>query len=96
MTQFICTLDDWSEDNKTQTVETTEGRKKLKSKMNILSSNETPEQLMIYLKDFKDKILKNIMLTTPDKLGILRRLVHMEAQTIVSRVEGEFESYSEA
>ena len=63
--------------------------------MKILNSDEIPKQLMIWLKDFKDKILKNITLTQVEKLAILRRQVDMEAQNIVRKVEREFEDYSE-
>ena len=58
--------------------------------MNILNGNEIPEQLMILLKDFEDKIFENTTFTAPEKLAILRCLVDMEAQTIVSKVEAEF------
>ena len=64
--------------------------------MNILKGDETPEQLMIYLKNFEDKILENTVSTAPEKLAILRQIVDMEAQTIVSGVEADFEGYSEA
>lgn len=88
MTQFIYTPENWLENAKTQVIKTAEGRNKLKSKMNMLSGDQTPEQLMIYLKDFDDKIRKITALTAPEKLDILRPLVNMEEQKIVSRVEG--------
>ena len=47
------------EDTATQNIETTENGSKLKSKMRILNGDEVPEQLMIWLKDIGDKILKN-------------------------------------
>ena len=50
---------------------------------------------MIWLKDFKDQILKNATLTTLEKLAIFWRLVNIEAQTIVSKVEDELENYSD-
>ena len=78
----------------TQTIKTTEGRNKLKSKMHILNEDEVPEQFMIWQKDFEDKILKNTTLTTPEKLAILQRLVDMEAQTIVSKVIDKFKDYA--
>jgi len=47
------------------------------------------------LKDLKDKIIKNATLSAQAKLAILRRLVNMESQLIVSKVEDDFEGYSE-
>ena len=61
--------------------------------MHILNRDEVPEQLMIRLKDFEHKILKNTTLNAPEKLAILQRLVDMDAQIIVSKVEDEFENY---
>ena len=63
--------------------------------MKILSGTETPEQLMMYLKNFEDKIYKNIKLTAPEKFAILKRIVDKEAQTIVSEVESDYDKYAE-
>ena len=49
---------------------------------------------MIWLKDLKDKILKNTTLTAPAKLAILQRLVDMKAQLIVSKIEDDFKDYA--
>jgi len=38
--------------------------------------------------------LKNTVLIAPEKLAILKKIVDMEAQTIVSGVEVDFEGYS--
>ena len=46
---------------------------------------------MIWLKDLEDKIIKNATLSSPAKLAILRRLVDMEAQMIVSKTEEDFQ-----
>ena len=61
--------------------------------MKVLSGNETPEQLMMYLKNFEDKIYKNAVLTAQEKFAILKRIVDKEAQTIVSEVENDYEGY---
>ena len=61
--------------------------------MNVLSGNETPEQLMMYLKNYEDKIYKNTELSAPQKLAILKRIVDKEAQTIVSEVESDYGKY---
>ena len=58
MSPFIYAPGEFPEDASTQTIETTEGRNKLKSKMHILNGNEVPKQLMIWLKDLEDKILR--------------------------------------
>ena len=41
---------------------------------------------------FEDKVLKNIVLSAPGKLAILRRLVDFEAQTIPSTVENDYKN----
>ena len=88
---FLYSPEAWPDDAATQNIETTENGSKLKSKMRVLEGDETPEQLMIWLKDFEDKILKNVTLIAPAKLAILRRLVDFEAQTILSTVENDYE-----
>ena len=47
---------------------------------------------MIWLKDYEDKIIKNVTLSAPAKLAILRRLVDFEAQTILSTVENDYKN----
>ena len=71
MTPFIYMLEEFPEDVATQNIETTENGNKLKSKMHLLNRDELPEEPMIWLKDFKDKILKSTALTAPAKLAIL-------------------------
>ena len=95
MSPFIYTPEEFPKDAATQMIETTENGSKLKSKIHLLNGDEVPEQLMIWLKDLKDKIIKNTTLTAPAKLAILWRLVDMEAQSIVSKVEDDFEDYTE-
>ena len=63
--------------------------------MKVLSGNETPEQLMMYLKNYEDKIYKNAVLTRLEKLAILKRIVDKDAQTIVSEVESDYDKYAE-
>ena len=52
--------------------------------MYILQGNEMLEQLMIWLKNYNDKINKNVSLTAPEKLTIPKQIDNKEAQTIVS------------
>ena len=78
---FLFTPEEWPKDVPEQIIETTEGRNRLKSKMKVLSGNETPEQLMMYLKNYEDKIYKNAVLTPLEKLAILKRIVDKEGQT---------------
>ena len=40
---FLFTAEEWPKDAPEQIIETTEGRNRLKSKMKVLSGNETPE-----------------------------------------------------
>ena len=60
--------------------------------MKVLEGDEVPEQLMIWLKDLEDKVLKNEILKAPAKLAILRRLVDFKAQTILSTVENDYKN----
>ena len=55
VTPFICTPEEFPIVTATQNIETTENGSKLKSKMRVLNGDEMPEQLMIWLKDLKDK-----------------------------------------
>ena len=71
MSPFIYTPEEFPDNAATQNIETTENGSKLKSKMHILMGDEVPEQLMIWLKDLEDKILKNTTLSLPTKLAIL-------------------------
>ena len=90
---FLFTPEEWPKNAAEQIIETTEGRNRLKSKMKVLSGNKTPEQLMMYLKNFEDKIYKNALLTSPEKFTILKQIVDKEAQTIVSEVESDYGKY---
>ena len=72
MSPFLYKAELFPEDAATQNIETTENGNKLKSKMNVLEGDETPEQLMIWFKDFNDKIMLNLSLSAPAKLGFLR------------------------
>ena len=81
---FLYTPEVFPDDVATQNIETTENGSKLKSKMKVLEGDEVPEQLMIWCKDLEDKVLKNEVLKAPGKLAILRCLVDMKAQTILS------------
>ena len=95
MTPFIYTPEKFAEDAATQNIGTTKNGSKLKSKMHLLNGDKVLEQLMIWLKNFEDKILKNVVLIVPAKLAIFQLLVDIKAQTIASKVEGEFWGYSE-
>ena len=52
--------------------------------MKVLSGNETPEQLIMYQKNYEDKMYKNTVLSAPEKLAVLKRIVDKEAQIIVT------------
>ena len=95
MSPFINTPEEFPEDAAKESIETTDNGSKLKTKMHVLMGDEVPEQLMIWLKNLEDKILKNTTLSLPSKLAILWRLVDMEAQTIVSKTEEDFLCYAE-
>ena len=59
---FLYVPEVWPDDAATQNIETTENGSKLKSKMKVLEGDEVPEQFMIWLKDYEDKIIKNVTL----------------------------------
>ena len=50
---------------------------------------------MIYLKNYKDKIYKSVVLTAPEKLAIPKQIIDKEAQIIISNMEDNFKVYSE-
>ena len=75
ITPFLYTPEAWPEDAATQNIETTENGNKLKSKMRVIEGDKVPEQYMIWLKDYEDKIFNKLSLSAPAKLGFLRRLV---------------------
>ena len=96
VTPFLYKPELWPEDAATQNIETTENGNKLKSKMRVLEGDEVPEQLMIWLEDYDDKIRNNVSLSAEAKLGFLKRLVASEAQSILSQVERDYkDNYSE-
>lgn len=64
--------------------------------MYVLQGDETTEQLMLWIKNYNDKIDNIILLTPAARLTFFRSIVDKEAQTIVSNVEAAFESYSDA
>ena len=68
---FLYTPKAFPDDVATQNNETTENGSKLKSKMKVQEGDEVPEQLMIWVKDLEDKVLKNEVLKAPGKLAIL-------------------------
>ena len=92
ITPFLYMPELWPEDTATQNIETTENGNKLKLKMRVLEGDEVPDQLMIWLKDYEDKIFNNVSLSAPAKLGFLRRLVAFKAQSILSQVELDYKT----
>ena len=91
---FLYDAEEWDTTSPYQILKTTENGNKLDNKMYVLQGDETPEQLMLWIKNYNDKI--NVTLTPAARLTFLRRIVDKEAQTIVSNVEAAFESYSDA
>ena len=94
---FLYEAEGWDTKAPSQILKTTENGNKLDNKMFVLQGDETPEQLMLWIKNFHDKIDNNASSLTPAaRLTYLRRIVDKEAQTIVSNVETAFENYSNA
>jgi hypothetical protein len=57
----------------------------------LLEGIETPEQFMLWLKDYEDKILHNTKTTLLDRLNVLKRIVSKEAQVTVMNAVSLFE-----
>ena len=94
---FLYDAEEWDTTSPSQILKTTENGNKLDNKMFLLQGDRTPEQLMLWIKNFHDKIDNNASTLTPAaRLTFLRRIVDKEAQTIVSNVETAFENYSDA
>jgi hypothetical protein len=64
---------------------------KIDSEMVILKGIESPEQFMLWLKDYEDKILHNTKTTLLDRLNVLKRIVSKEAQVTVMNAVSLFE-----
>ena len=69
---FLYVVEEWPEDKPTQLLKSIKGRNKMDNKMFILQGNETPEQLMIHLKNYNDKIYNNVPMTPLKKLAFLK------------------------
>ena len=91
---FLYVAEEWPEDAPSQTLKTTEGHQQVITKMFILNGNETPEQLMIYLKSYEARITMNPLLTPLEQLAYLKRIVDKEALTILKKVEDSFSAYA--
>ena len=61
-----------------------EGRNKLDNKMFILQGDKIPEQLMLEFKNCDDKINKNFLLTSAERLAFLKCIVDKKAKYIVN------------
>jgi hypothetical protein len=85
---FLYEAEGWDTKAPSQILKTTENGNRLDNKMYILQGDETPEQLMLWIKNYDNKI--NVSLAPAARLTFLRRIVDKEAQTIVSNVETAF------
>ena len=63
--------------------------------MRILQGGVTPKHLMLWIKNYNDKIYKNPLLESAEKWAILKKIVDKEVQLIARKVEGSFELYAE-
>ena len=92
---FLYDAEYWDTTAPSQILKTTENGGKLDNKMYVLQGDETPEQLVLWIKNYNDKIDSNVSLTPAARLTFLRRIVDKEAQTINSNVEAALESYTD-
>ena len=91
---FLYEAKEWDKNDPTQILKTTEGRSKLDNKMFILQGDETSKQFMLWLKNYDNKINKNILISSVENLAFLKPIVDKEAQKIMSKVERNFELYT--
>jgi hypothetical protein len=91
MKPFLWTREEWDDNVDKTTVKTDSGKVKIDSEMVILKGNETPEQFMLWLKDYEDKILHNTKTTNVDRINVLKRIVSKEAQITVMNAVFLFE-----
>jgi hypothetical protein len=87
---FLFVREEW-DDNVEKTVVKTSGKVKIDSEMVILKGTESPEQFMLWLKDYDDKILHNDKTTVQDQVNILKRIVSKEAQVTVMNAVNLFD-----
>ena len=80
---LLYVVEEWPEDAPLQILKTTEGHQQVTTDMLILHGNESPEQLMIYLKSYEARITMNMLLTPLEKLAFLKRIVNKEELTIL-------------
>jgi hypothetical protein len=88
---FLWTREEWDENVEKTTVKTETGKVKIDPEMVILKGIETPEQFMLWLKDYEDKILHNTKTSLLDSLNVLKRIVSKEAQVTVMNAVSLFE-----
>ena len=74
---FLYDAEEWDTKSPSQILKTTENGNRIDSKMFILQGDETPEQLMLWIKNYNDKI--NVSLAPAARLTFLRRIVDKEA-----------------
>ena len=87
---FLYVREEWDDKVEKTTVKTS-GNVKIDSEMVILRGTETPEQFMLWLKDYEDKILHNEKTTVLDRVNILKRIVSKEAQVTVMNAVSLFD-----
>ena len=63
-----------------------EGRNKLDKKNFILQGDGKSEQLMLWIKNYQNKIQKNILLSPTKNLAFFKQIIDKEAQNIVCRI----------
>jgi hypothetical protein len=88
---FLFTREEWDENVEKTTVKSETGKVKINTEMVILKGIETPEQFMLWLKDYEDKILHNTKNALLDRLNVLKFIVSKEAQVTVMNAVSLFE-----
>lgn len=77
---FLYKAETWDKKASTQILKTSTCQTKLDIKTYVLQGNKTPEQLILWLKNYDNKINKNMLLSLAEKLAMLKRIVNNDNQ----------------
>lgn len=80
---FTYTMEQWDEKAQRTVVKLDSNKIKFDDKMIVLQGNETPELLLLWKKDYDDKIMSNKDLNWDQRIDVLGRIVTKEAQIAI-------------
>ena len=80
---FTYTMEQWDDKAQRTVVKLDSNKIKFDDKMIVLQGNETPELLLLWKKDYDDKIMSNKDLNWDQRIDVLGRIVAKEAQIAI-------------